>query len=86
MREAGGGNRQETLGNPFEKHVKFFHWGWPLVYQDTTSASERVVYISAFKIKVGWPWIEAMMYFPGLALIRQRDAVGLNPVLHYRAV
>lgn len=57
-----------------------------MVYQDKTSASELVVYISAFKIKVGWAWIEAMMYFPGLALIRQRDVVGLNPVVHYRAV
>lgn len=57
-----------------------------MVYQDKTSASELVVYISAFEIKVGETWIEAMMYFPGLALIRQRDVVGLNPVVHYRAV
>lgn len=33
------------------------------------------------KIK-GWAWIEAVLYLPGLVLIRQMDVVGLKPVVH----
>lgn len=41
------------------------------------------IYVSAFKIKVGWTWIEAIMYFPGSVFIRQMGVENLNPVTNH---